>query len=955
MTVVMSVMRGAGFWLGATAIVAIGCTRLTAQTTAAAAGGVVVRHDSFDDFARGRFGDGGTNTYVSADGTIQLVRRWDIDGDGHMDLLFNQDHDHLENVDAFIYWATPAGYHSLFPAFWRDRPAFKFIRAVDESRKHITFLPTFGGGPVKAVDLNRDGHLDLVFVNTIHNYMVYMEAYIYWGGPDGYSARRRTELPTLFSKDFAVSDLNRDGWLDLVFANFGNETGHRWGYKNHLASYIYWGSAQGFSIERRASIPTVSAVSCAAGDFNGDSWPDLAFANSNNDQKSLYVYLGAQEGFDPERRLELKGGYRRVLRSGDVNDDGIDDLVVCGGGASIHFGAAAFSLDKPTALAAPGPRDVAIADFNRDGHADLVFASQAAAPARKRLADQPAEGAPVASVSSVYFGSEAGFDDRNKVDLPTYWPEAVAADDLNGDGYPDIVFANKHDNVTYDVPSYVYWGSANGFDPARRKQIQGFGTVGVTAADLDGNGQAEIVLMNQVSGRLGKIRSAIYWGNTANRYSEADVTLLPAANPYYSAIADLNDDGFPDIVFTGGSLYIYYGSADGLKPARELPFNGPCVTVGDFNRDGRLDLALLKVLPGAKIKKAALIVWAAKDGFSEDNTTEFPLEANRTAGISTADLNRDGYLDLVFPAGESDNRRSQIMWGSAEGFGTTQSTLLETSGVAGAAIADLDGNGWLDLVFPGSSDLDNQDPHTKTLIFLNSKDGFAGKPAAELEAFTSLEIGVADLNRDGHLDIVSGNYKAERTRSLPLFVYWGNAEHRYSDGNRTELPAESSCGMQVLDLNGDGYPEIVAHNHIKDGDHTFGAYIYWGGKDGYSIARRTHLPTVGTHFAMGVSPGNIYDRGPEHDYVSAPVTIPAGSKRAMLTFEGDSPHNTAIHFVLRAAADQSKLEAAAWSSIEPAKPWALPRGAGLLQYRATLVSPDGGNSPLLRAVVLSFK
>ena len=83
--------------------------------------------------------------------------------------------------------------------------------------------------------------------------------------------------------------------------------------------------------------------------------------------------------------------------------------------------------------------------------------------------------------------------------------------------------------------------------------------------------------MNQISGRAGKIRSAIYWGNPANCYSEADATLLPTANPYYSAIADLNDDGFPDIVFTGASLYIYYGGDDGLKPARELPFNGPCV------------------------------------------------------------------------------------------------------------------------------------------------------------------------------------------------------------------------------------------------------------------------------------------------------------------------------------------------------------------------------------------
>ena len=189
----------------------IGCMLLASALPSTAAGEVVIRHDSFDQFSKGSFGDGGANTYVAADGTVQLIRRWDINSDGHMDLLFNQDHNPLENVDAFIYWASQDGYQSLFPAFWKELPAFKVLRATDRSRKHITFLPTFGGGPVKAVDLNRDGHLDIVFVNTIHNYMVYMQAYIYWGGPDGYSMRRRTELPTLFSKDLAVSDLNRDG------------------------------------------------------------------------------------------------------------------------------------------------------------------------------------------------------------------------------------------------------------------------------------------------------------------------------------------------------------------------------------------------------------------------------------------------------------------------------------------------------------------------------------------------------------------------------------------------------------------------------------------------------------------------------------------------------------------------------------------------------------------------
>ena len=50
-----------------------------------------------------------------------------------------------------------------------------------------------------------------------------MQALIYWGSPEGYGADRRTELPTLMASDVEAADFNRDGYLDLAFANNGTE------------------------------------------------------------------------------------------------------------------------------------------------------------------------------------------------------------------------------------------------------------------------------------------------------------------------------------------------------------------------------------------------------------------------------------------------------------------------------------------------------------------------------------------------------------------------------------------------------------------------------------------------------------------------------------------------------------------------------------------------------------
>ena len=911
-------------------------------------------HRGFADFSQGRLADGGTHTYISRRGAVQLIPRWDINNDGYLDLLINQDHQQLENVDAFIYWGTDQGYHSLFPAFWKELPAFDFLRDVDRARRNITFLPTFGGGPVKTVDFNRDGHLDIVFINTMHNYRG-VKAYLYWGGRDSFSVDRRTEFPSRFATDLAVADFNRDGYPDLVVADKGSETGDWYGeFQNHRESHLDWGGPDGFLLERRVVVPSVSALSCCEGDLNGDSWPELIFAN-DEPEPGLIVFPGTPQGPDLDRPMQHQGIRPGWVRTGDLNSDAIDDLIVCRReeGIEIYMGAASFGFAESIALASQSARDVAVADLDRDGHADLVLASG--------TSDQRHP----TTESEIFWGSENGFDIDRKTLLPTLSPHAVATADLNQDGYHDIVFANHHIGRgadlgnDHDVPSYVYWGHVNGLDASRRTQLQGFGAVGVAVADLDRNQKPDILLMNQISGRS-PIPSLVFWGNSAHTYSEANASLLKASHPYYSRIADLNDDGHTDVVFTGDPTTIHWGSADGPSESTNLDIPSRGVTINDFNRDGHLDLALLVVTgpPPYRPHRRALLLWGDESGFSTERTAEItPQVADRThAGLTAADLNEDGYLDIVLGAGESHSKTSEIIWGGSSGFDAMPRTVLSTNGTNTPAVADLDRNGWLDLIFPGRIDLDTVSRHTKTFIYWGSQDGYDDIRRTGLEAFSTYGLMVADLNRDGHLDIVASNYHGDHTRSLPVFIYWGSGDRSYGEQNRTELPAESSAGIQVLDLNRDSYPDIVVQNHVKDGDHSFGAYIYWGSREGYSIERRDHLPTQGTHFALGISPGNIYDRSAGHEYHSPLVTLPAGHLgRFTLRWKGSTPYRTSVQFAVRSGPKKTALQEAHWTPVEPGMSLRLEAGANYLQYRATLVSPDGANSPQLAEVTLTFE
>ena len=228
-----------------------------------------------------------------------------------------------------------------------------------------------------------------------------------------------------------------------------------------------------------------------------------------------------------------------------------------------------------------------------------------------------------------------------------------------------------------------------------------------------------------------------------------------------------------------------------------------------------------------------------------------------------------------------------------------------------------------------------------------------------LEAYESEEQSVADLNKDGYLDIVMTNYHAYTTRELPCFIYWGGPEG-YSESRRTGLPGESTLALTVADLNRDGWMDIVPFNHLRHGDHGVGTHIFWGSPQGYSFSRRQWIQTFGPHFSVRHDVGNIYHRRLEEEYHSPLLSLPAGKRPSRLDWRARTPHGTAVKFQLRSGPTPRALSAAAWEGPggsgtffrQPSTLPAYPPGHRWLQYRAVLTTPDGGSTPVLEEVSL---
>ena len=158
--------------------------------------------------------------------------------------------------------------------------------------------------------------------------------------------------------------------------------------------------------------------------------------------------------------------------------------------------------------------------------------------------------------------------------------------------------------------------------------------MGVGIADFDSDGNQDVVLLNHLSGNgETSLPTSIYWGNQAHHYTTQNLTQLNPGGYMMYTIADLDDDGYPDIVLVeAGHPWIWWGSATGYAvdnrtelPIMSLPGGTGVLglNVADFDRDGYLDI----ICSGrdASAGPHAIIVYGSEVHFKTALTESFAL------------------------------------------------------------------------------------------------------------------------------------------------------------------------------------------------------------------------------------------------------------------------------------------------------------------------------------------
>jgi hypothetical protein len=461
------------------------------------------------------------------------------------------------------------------------------------------------------------------------------------------------------------------------------------------------------------------------------------------------------------------------------------------------------------AYTAPGfPQRVVVADFNHDSNLDVATAT--------------AGGGTVV----VLLGNGDGTLQAYKAYSNGNDPVAVSLGDFNGDGNPDLAVSNNDQFGTVSI----FLGNGDGtFQPNRDTQTGG--GVGLIW-DFDGDGRQDLIV--PIGNTL-----AIFRGNGDGTF-QAPTSITVGVSLSFLVVADFNLDGRWDLagVSSDGTISVLLGNGDGTFQTH-VDFaggNGQLV-VADFNGDGKPDIA------AAECCANTLAVHLGNgDGTFQPATLYFdPVANNGTVKIATGDFNNDGKLDLATPA-------VTVFVGKGDGtFNTPYADVFSSFGNNDVAVGDFNGDGNLDVVtasensavvvllgngdgtfqsstdygtpagpiFVVESDFNNDgNPDLAVVdggsngvsIFLGKDNGALQKPANYVTGTNPTSVVSADFNRDGNIDLAVTN---PFDNNVSILLGNGNGTfptfQTYATGNG---PTSVAAG----DFNGDGKTDLAVAN-----------------------------------------------------------------------------------------------------------------------------------------------
>jgi FG-GAP-like repeat/Bacterial Ig-like domain (group 3) len=498
-------------------------------------------------------------------------------------------------------------------------------------------------------DANRDAKVDVALSDRNTSYQMLL------GRGDGtFIAKQFVSLNTYGNFGaLMLTDYNGDGIPDLIVANEGNYLGYS-GTGEIPSLYVLSGYGDGtFNNAGTYADAGNSGWGLALGDMNGDGRADLVVYNMLSSDVAVKM-RSATAGLTPApaERYAVADSYRAfiALLTGDVNGDGKRDvLVVSVFGVQVLLGIGGGQLRAPAATELQSySADLKSTDLNHDGNADLVI-----------------RGYDVSNSQTGYIETDHLYLALgNKTQTLTRKPSIFSASspdfgplglgNFNTDGNLDILIRQ---GVLFNNGSAQFTGPHS--EPSNIGEVYATSADYNTAVgDLNGDGKADLV-------SAGATTLTVSLGNGDGTFKPDVNYSLGGTGANAVVLRDINGDGKLDAItanYASWSVSVFLGNGNGtFRPAREFTVGYPnqpvTLAVGDFNRDGKLDIAV------AGYAAISILLGDGTGGFT--NGTTFTVDSTRIEGIAAVSLRSNALMDLIVV--DSAYRTVRLFYGNGNG------------------------------------------------------------------------------------------------------------------------------------------------------------------------------------------------------------------------------------------------------------------------------------------------